>query len=145
MSTSGCRWRFVITLPNWRYDAAGTVRPLSGSAPAAPVEESVYEQPTISAHEETFWLHGVKALLHGLRFGQHGLPLMGTGDWNDGMNRVGSEGKGESVWLGFFLFTIFYSVLPRWQNRIQQPDMALRCRKEADQLHDNLNSVGLGW
>jgi cyclic beta-1,2-glucan synthetase len=40
---------------------------------------------------------------HGLRFGARGLPLMGSGDWNDGMNLVGMQGKGESVWLGFFL------------------------------------------
>ena len=45
----------------------------------------------------------VEAVLHGLRFGAHGLPLMGAGDWNDGMNQVGRHGLGESVWLGFFL------------------------------------------
>ena len=45
--------------------------------------------------------HCVRALLHGLRFGAHGLPLIGSGDWNDGMNLVGRHGKGESVWLGF--------------------------------------------
>ena len=45
----------------------------------------------------------MRAIEHGLRFGAHGLPLMGGGDWNDGMNRVGEHGRGESVWLGFFL------------------------------------------
>jgi cellobiose phosphorylase len=71
-----------------------------------PGEESVYDTPLISHTEETLWQHCVKAIKHGLRFGQHGLPLMGAGDWNDGMNRVGIEGKGESVWLRFFLFDI---------------------------------------
>jgi cellobiose phosphorylase len=46
----------------------------------------------------------VRAVLHGLRFGQHGLPLMGSGDWNDGMNLAGIRGRGESIWLGWFLY-----------------------------------------
>lgn len=72
----------------------------------APGEESSYEQPALSATQETLYQHGVRALKHGLTFGEHGLPLMGAGDWNDGMNMVGLEGRGESVWLGFFLFHI---------------------------------------
>ena len=43
---------------------------------------------------------------HGYRLGPHGLPLMGTGDWNDGMNKVGAQGKGESVWNGWFFVTV---------------------------------------
>ena len=50
--------------------------------------------------------HCVRALEHGYRLGPHGLPLMGTGDWNDGMNKVGAEGKGESVWNGWFFVTV---------------------------------------
>jgi cyclic beta-1,2-glucan synthetase len=50
--------------------------------------------------------HCVRAIEHGLKFGAHGLPLMGCGDWNDGMNRVGQEGRGESVWLAFFLYDV---------------------------------------
>ena len=48
----------------------------------------------------------MRAILHGLKFGEHGLPLIGSGDWNDGMNLVGIQGKGESVWLGFFLYEV---------------------------------------
>ena len=48
----------------------------------------------------------MRAILKGLSFGEHGLPLIGTGDWNDGMNMVGNKGKGESVWLGFFLYEV---------------------------------------
>ncbi len=44
--------------------------------------------------------------------GAHGLPLMGTGDWNDGMNRVGREGRGESVWVGFFLYDVLGNFAP---------------------------------
>ncbi len=56
-----------------------------------------------SEQSATLYEHCVRAIEHGLRFGSHGLPLMGCGDWNDGMNLVGEQGKGESVWLAFFL------------------------------------------
>jgi len=111
------------------------------SRPLLPEEESVYQQPTISPLEETLWQHGVKAIRHGLRFGPHGLPLMGAGDWNDGMNLVGIEGKGESVWLGFFLFTVLQR-FAALADRIQQPDVALLCREQADLLQKNLHASG---
>mgnify|MGYP003376609601 CR=1 FL=1 len=51
--------------------------------------------------------HCTRAIMHGLRVGEHGLPLMGSGDWNDGMNLVGELGKGESVWLAWFLVDVW--------------------------------------
>jgi cellobiose phosphorylase len=66
-------------------------------------EESYYDQPQRSAESASLYDHCVRALKNGLRFGVHGLPLMGGGDWNDGMNLVGHEGRGESVWLAWFL------------------------------------------
>lgn len=105
-----------------------------------PGEESAYEQPVTSTLEETLWQHGVKAIRHGLRFGQHGLPLMGAGDWNDGMNLVGLEGKGESVWLGFFL----YEVLQRFAKlaeHLHDDDVAALCRREAEKLQVNLEAA----
>jgi cyclic beta-1,2-glucan synthetase len=68
------------------------------------LEESYYDLPTISDKQATVYDHCKLAILHALRFGEHGLPLKGSGDWNDGMNRIGIEGKGESVWLAFFLY-----------------------------------------
>jgi cyclic beta-1,2-glucan synthetase len=59
--------------------------------------------PTISDQTATLFEHCARALDQSLALGDHGLPLMGTGDWNDGMNRVGEAGSGESVWLGWFL------------------------------------------
>ena len=59
--------------------------------------------PIRSDQSATLYDHCVRAIEFGLQFGEHGLPLMGAGDWNDGMDRVGSEGKGESVWLAWFL------------------------------------------
>jgi cyclic beta-1,2-glucan synthetase len=67
-----------------------------------------YFQPRISETRATLFEHCARALDRSLAVGVHGLPLMGTGDWNDGMNRVGQEGKGESVWLGWFLHTILW-------------------------------------
>lgn len=71
-----------------------------------PDEESYYDLPRISDEKTTLYEHCVRAIRNSLQTGGHGLPLMGTGDWNDGMNRVGNGGKGESVWLAFFLFDI---------------------------------------
>ena len=67
-----------------------------------------YFQPNRSKESATLFEHCARALDCSLRVGSHGLPLMGTGDWNDGMNRVGQQGKGESVWLGWFLHTILW-------------------------------------
>ncbi len=68
-----------------------------------PDQEEDYGLPEQAEKSGTLYEHCLRALEHGLRFGAHGLPLMGTGDWNDAMNRVGAGGKGESVWLGWFL------------------------------------------
>lgn len=67
-------------------------------------EEAYFDQPQRSTEEASLYEHCVRAVKHGLRFGEHQLPLMGCGDWNDGMNLVGRDGKGESVWLAWFLY-----------------------------------------
>jgi cyclic beta-1,2-glucan synthetase len=68
-------------------------------------EHDRFFRPSIADGSATLFEHCARALDHGLAVGAHGLPLIGTGDWNDGMNRVGAEGRGESVWLGWFLQT----------------------------------------
>ncbi|TAM38518.1 MAG: cyclic beta 1-2 glucan synthetase [Rhodanobacter sp.] len=70
--------------------------------PLHPGEESYYDLPQRSGLLEPLYRHCVRAIEHSLPRGVHGLPLIGGGDWNDGMNRVGEAGRGESVWLGFF-------------------------------------------
>lgn len=67
-------------------------------------QKESFGQPDVSTHKGSLFEHCVRAIDHCLRLGEHGLPLMGTGDWNDGMNAVGEKGKGESVWLGWFLY-----------------------------------------
>jgi cyclic beta-1,2-glucan synthetase len=63
-----------------------------------------YFEPTVSEERGTLFEHCARALDQSLTVGSHGLPLMGTGDWNDGLNLVGAGGKGESIWLGWFLY-----------------------------------------
>jgi cyclic beta-1,2-glucan synthetase len=71
-------------------------------------QAEAYFEPATSPERASFFEHCARALDRSLRVGSHGLPLMGTGDWNDGMNRVGHGGKGESVWLGWFLHTTLW-------------------------------------
>ena len=93
-------------------------------------EGSYYDLPTTSEKIDSLYQHCVLAIEHGLRFGAHGLPLMGTGDWNDGMNLVGAEGKGESVWLAFFLCEVLAQFTPVAQQR-GDAAFAQRCQDEA--------------
>jgi cellobiose phosphorylase len=74
--------------------------------PLEPGEHEAYEQPTVSVERASLYEHCVRAVAVSLRTGAHGLPLIGTGDWNDGMNLVGAAGRGESVWLAWFLISI---------------------------------------
>ena len=77
-----------------------------------PGEEDAYTLPIGVTEPETVLEHCIRAINHALALGEHNLPLMGTGDWNDGMNRVGSQGKGESVWLASFLYKVLVDFLP---------------------------------
>jgi cyclic beta-1,2-glucan synthetase len=96
-------------------------------------QEEDYGLPASTEEKATLYEHCVRALEHGLRFGGHGLPLMGTGDWNDGMNRVGHGGKGESVWNGWFLLTILQRFAALAEKR-QDSERVARYRAEADRL-----------
>ncbi len=110
-----------------------TASHVDGRAVAAD-EESYYDLPVRSPQRESLYRHCVRAIQRGLLLrGEHGLPLIGTGDWNDGMNRVGAGGKGESVWLAFFL----YDVLMRFSAVARLYDdagFAEQCLNDADTL-----------
>ncbi|MEO6405524.1 MAG: glucoamylase family protein [Ferruginibacter sp.] len=100
-------------------------------------EESYYDLPIRSDHKASLYQHCVIAIEHGLRFGEHGLPFIGSGDWNDGMDKVGNEGKGESVWLAFFLFDI----LKKFEEiaAIKKDDgFVKKCKEQADLLKENI-------
>jgi len=100
-------------------------------------EESYYDLASRSGTSATLYDHCVRAIQNGLRFGEHGLPLMGSGDWNDGMDKVGEHGKGESVWLGFFLYEILMK-FGELASRVHDSRFAEQCRAEAGRLSDNI-------
>lgn len=75
-------------------------------------EQERYEIPKLSTEVGTVYEHCIRAIDISLKFGERGLPLIGSGDWNDGMNRVGYKGKGESIWLGWFLGTVLQRFIP---------------------------------
>ncbi|MCC6747930.1 MAG: cyclic beta 1-2 glucan synthetase [Deltaproteobacteria bacterium] len=102
-------------------------------------EESYYDLPSRSDQSGTLYEHCARALLNGLRVGAHGLPLMGSGDWNDGMNRVGHRGKGESVWLGFFLHHVLSQFATLAAARGDEP-FARRCGEAAGALEAALET-----
>ncbi|MCD2339329.1 carbohydrate-binding protein [Ideonella azotifigens] len=74
--------------------------------------EDIYESPTVTPERASLYEHAARAIDCSLANGVHGLPLFGTGDWNDGMNRVGHHGKGESVWLAWFLCQVIADFAP---------------------------------
>ncbi len=104
-------------------------------------DDSYYDLPGRSSDAASLYEHCVRAIRHGLRFGAHGLPLIGSGDWNDGMNRVGILGKGESVWLGFFLCDVLrqFSALA---GRHGDPSFAELCVEEGARLRQNIEQHG---
>jgi cyclic beta-1,2-glucan synthetase len=103
-------------------------------APAlAAGEQESYSEPGVSTEKASLFEHCARALDRGLTAGAHGLPLMGNGDWNDGMDRVGREGRGESVWLGFFLHAVLTGFAPLCEGRGESA-RAERCRAEASRL-----------
>ncbi|MBA4741469.1 MAG: cyclic beta 1-2 glucan synthetase [Azoarcus sp.] len=111
--------------------------PFLEGRPVSADEESYYDLPARSSEEASLYEHCVRAIRHGLRLGERGLPLIGSGDWNDGMNRVGVHGKGESVWLGFFLITVLERFAPLAGVR-GDPGFAQSCTDEATGLRDNI-------
>jgi cellobiose phosphorylase len=102
-----------------------------------PEEEAFYDQPNRSEEAATLYQHCVRAIEHGLSFGEHGLPLMGCGDWNDGMNLVGIKGRGESVWLAFFLYDVLTQFAELARTRSDFP-FAERCVTQAQLLQHNI-------
>jgi cyclic beta-1,2-glucan synthetase len=101
-------------------------------------EESYYDLPIVSDQRATLYDHCKRAIQRALRPGAHGLPLMGSGDWNDGMNMVGIHGMGESVWLAFFL----YDVLNKFSAIAEQRDdhtFATMYREQAQGIKNSVN------
>jgi cyclic beta-1,2-glucan synthetase len=87
-------------------------------------EHDRFFAPAAADEGGTLFEHCARALDHSLATGTHGLPLMGTGDWNDGMSRIGEAGRGESVWLGWFLHAALLAFAPLAEARPEKSDVA---------------------
>ena len=109
--------------------------------PLADGEDEAFLQPEDAGTSASVYEHAARAVDRSLKVGEHGLPLMGVGDWNDGMNRVGREGKGESVWMGFFLVATIDAFLPHVEAR-GDAARAERYRQHRADLQDALDADG---
>ncbi len=107
--------------------------------PLHPGEESYYDLPQHSALREPLYRHCVRAIENSLKRGVHGLPLIGSGDWNDGMNLVGEHGRGESVWLAFFGATVMTDFAQVARGRGDDA-FAERCMDEVAKLRSAVHS-----
>ena len=128
-------------------DATGDARVLDeivdflDGPPLAPEEDDAYFRPAVADEKATLYEHCARALDRSLTVGEHGLPLIGTGDWNDGMNRVGRLGRGESVWLGWFLHAALRDFAPVADRRGEHA-RAAAWRTHAEALKQALEAAG---
>ena len=106
-------------------------------------EAEAYYQPGQSSEQDSFYEHAARAIDSSLTLGPHALPLFGTGDWNDGMNNVGAKGRGESVWLAWFLIATIDAFTPFADARGDH-GRAAAWRKYTQELRDNLEGPA-GW
>jgi cellobiose phosphorylase len=133
-----------LPLGAWRYvSSTGDLSILDETAPylegraVKQEEDSYYDMPARSSEHGTLYEHCQRAIRNGLRFGQHGLPLIGSCDWNDGMDKVGEHGKGESVWLAFFLCEVLkrFAEVADLRN---DTEFAAECREQARRIAANV-------
>ena len=114
---------------------------------AAPLQGDQHENfctPEVSSERATLFEHCRRAVTRGLTAGPHGLPLIGTGDWNDGMNRVGIGGKGESVWLAWFLVDVLRCLIEL--SDVQgRPDLSRTYEQQRKAADSASRGIGLGW
>jgi len=115
--------------------------PFLEGPPLAPGEPESYMQPLVSTETASLFEHCLRTLDRSLAVGRHGLPLMGAGDWNDGMNRVGQKGEGESVWVGWFLYTTLKAFVSLCEDRKDQ-EHADRYRNHLENLREALEEHG---
>jgi cyclic beta-1,2-glucan synthetase len=114
--------------------------PFLDGRPLNPDEHEAYEQPTVSRERASLYEHCARAVAISLGTGPHGLPLIGTGDWNDGMNLVGPEGRGESVWMAWFLLSILPSFADLAETR-GDTARAAQCRAHVTLLRKSVEDA----
>ncbi|MEJ7673955.1 MAG: hypothetical protein WKF59_14965 [Chitinophagaceae bacterium] len=100
-------------------------------------EETYYDLPIRSHISASLYDHCKRSIENALKFGEHGLPFIGSGDWNDGMDKVGEHGKGESVWLAFFLYDILMR-FPEIAEMKEDANFLEKCKQQAKKLKINI-------
>lgn len=104
-------------------------------------ENEKYDRYHYTEEKKSIYEHCIKAIERSLNFGENGFPKIGTGDWNDGFNKIGNKGKGESIWLGFFL----YDILNRWNKVLEYKNenkLKEKYNNIKQELRKKLNSIG---
>jgi cyclic beta-1,2-glucan synthetase len=115
--------------------------PFLNAPPLADDQHEVFSTPEVAFERATLFEHCRRAVNRGLTVGPHGLPLMGTGDWNDGMNLVGAGGKGESVWLAWFLCDLLQG-MAELSSLMQQPELSQTYQEERAALIRRVEQAG---
>ena len=128
------------------YDILNIKTPYLHDEPLREGEDERYTIVNASSNEGTIYEHCQKAISRALKFGKHNIPLMGSGDWNDGMSTVGNKGKGESVWLGWFLYDILNS-FEKIAHKINDCESSLYYKSQKEFIRKNLeeNAWDGGW
>ena len=104
-------------------------------------QDEKYDRYVESNIKETIYKHAIRAIEKSINFGEHGIPKIGSGDWNDGFSTVGNKGKGESIWLGFFLYTILDAFIPICEKQ-QDFELAKKYEEIKMNLKKSLNTNG---
>ena len=119
----------------------GTEIPFLNAPVLTDDQHEVFSTPEVAFEPATLFEHCRRAVHRGLTIGPHGLPLIGTGDWNDGMNLVGAEGKGESVWLGWFLCELLKG-MAELSDLLQQPELSRTYQEDRSALIRRVEKAG---
>ncbi|NHL29863.1 glycosyl transferase, partial [Clostridium botulinum] len=128
------------------YEILQETAPYLEDEPLRDGEDERYTIVNQSSKEGTIYEHCLRAIEKALKFGAHNIPLMGSGDWNDGMSTVGNKGKGESVWLGWFLYSILESFIKIAQIK-KDEETKTHYEEQKEFIKENLekNAWDGGW
>ena len=123
------------------YTILDEVTPYIKGKTLAENEDERYDKYSQTDESYSIYDHCIKAIEKGLNFGEHGLPKIGSGDWNDGFSNVGPKGRGESVWLGFFLYNVLSKFIPLCKTK-DDVDLAEKYEQIKNNLKRALNTNG---
>lgn len=104
-------------------------------------QDESYDIHPETDYKETIYMHCIRAIDKGINLGEHGIPKIGSGDWNDGFSTVGNKGMGESIWLGFFIYEVLNRFIPMCEVK-QDLERVEKYKKVQESLKKALNSFG---